>query len=1087
MKLILSQSLKYILSFIFLSNFIYDTNCQTVIQYQKLEVDIDISNLQPAEIALISSKNPFDKQAIYLEILISKPDNSVDEINGFYFEDFTINFDNNYHHPLFPHLPHEFLTSNNSAVWKFRYTPVMVGNYTYTVTFKVPGDPDIELTNGAFSTTTNTNSKKSFIELVDNQYFAHENGAGYNPIGLNIPTYPEWESNCPKSSYYDLLFTRLSENGGNFARIWINWAGSMMLMGFHDNVLYYDEFSQKDSYVLDKVIEYAEEYGIKLQVCLFVANNFSTNPNDPWPTFWEGYNAYSSSLGGPCNEPIEFFSNASAIDNQKNYLSYCINRWGYSTSILSWELFNEVDGIPGINRESPIHQQLLKNWHEQMYNFLKQNDVTERPITTSVLGSDIAAGLEQQIFSVLDYVNIHRYIDTWGEPGQTAKAIWRSSIHSHKTILEKPVLLGEGQSFGEESGFIQYDPNAFNFHSELWSTGLMGCLGPVNYWVGHDFLDRSTTNNLANEYMKQFKAFSSFYNEIPYIGKTTNRITALLPFTQNDNMRVYYIQDNDENKIYGWAQDENFHINNLLDYTNQLVHPYLDDLNQTQQPNHGSVTNSFIIENIPLLGEYKIHWYNTENGNIFKVENVVCTEDNKIRISVPKEMLSSKYLDIAFIIEHIECGWQESEIVPLAENEVVLENVNIVPKNGKLYYARSQDGKVRIATPSVANPNQWTEELIDLNHPNLYHNFEKTKAIEVKDANNIFIINAFSGMVTRLYQNNGWNYQHIGGNINTRARKDSELHFGKYDFLYYVRYDGIIVYQENIGGNWVCNWLNPNAPKAKNNTGFAVVSAWENDIFYVGENSYLHRLYFNNGWQYEQTTPSHNDYKARNDTEVHYSGNTIYYVRAQDGKILEQYKVGNSWETHWLNPFAPEVKVGTGIQVSSDSQKSIYYIGKDDNLYRMYYTYNNGWDYEKFNIEYSESGGAKNNLCYMGGALLYTSMSNSKIFSLKIPCPPTGPNPVIRKNAPISGDFLSSDKVDYIIYPNPGTLYTEVKSFGTEFNQLLLFDLNGKTILTRNFEPTKSYTLNISDVLPGSYVMKISGDSGSSIIRLQKQ
>lgn len=91
---------------------------QTVKQFDKMEVNIMLNNLQPSEIALISSKNPFDKDEIQLKVIITKPDNTIDEINGFYFEDFAINFDQNNHHSKWPNLPHEYLTANNSPFRK---------------------------------------------------------------------------------------------------------------------------------------------------------------------------------------------------------------------------------------------------------------------------------------------------------------------------------------------------------------------------------------------------------------------------------------------------------------------------------------------------------------------------------------------------------------------------------------------------------------------------------------------------------------------------------------------------------------------------------------------------------------------------------------------------------------------------------------------------------------------------------------------------------------------------------------------------------------------------------------------------------
>ncbi|MCZ0212168.1 hypothetical protein OZK63_43170, partial [Streptomyces sp. UMAF16] len=61
----------------------------------------------------------------------------------------------------------------------------------------------------------------------------------------------------------------------------------------------------------------------------------STTVNPEWNN-----NPYNIANGGPCNNTWDFFSNSTAKNLFKNRMRYIIARYGYSNTIMSWELFN---------------------------------------------------------------------------------------------------------------------------------------------------------------------------------------------------------------------------------------------------------------------------------------------------------------------------------------------------------------------------------------------------------------------------------------------------------------------------------------------------------------------------------------------------------------------------------------------------------------------------------------------------------------------------------------------------------------------------------------------------------------------------
>ena len=77
--------------------------------------------------------------------------------------------------------------------------------------------------------------------------------------------------------------------------------------------------------------------------------------------------------GGILEHPLQFFTSNEAKRVYKNQLLYIIARYGYTKSLFSWELFNEVDYVDG----AALGSLVVRNWHDEMAIFLKAND----PIT----------------------------------------------------------------------------------------------------------------------------------------------------------------------------------------------------------------------------------------------------------------------------------------------------------------------------------------------------------------------------------------------------------------------------------------------------------------------------------------------------------------------------------------------------------------------------------------------------------------------------------------------------------------------------------------------------------------------------------
>ena len=87
-----------------------------------------------------------------------------------------------------------------------------------------------------------------------------------------------------------------------------------------------------NSWRLDRVIEIAENLGIYQLLCLTNQTNF----NGGWKT-----NVFNKANGGILDSPREYFTSDLAMKYLEKRFRYIVARWGYSTSVFSWNLWNE--------------------------------------------------------------------------------------------------------------------------------------------------------------------------------------------------------------------------------------------------------------------------------------------------------------------------------------------------------------------------------------------------------------------------------------------------------------------------------------------------------------------------------------------------------------------------------------------------------------------------------------------------------------------------------------------------------------------------------------------------------------------------
>ena len=157
-------------------------------------------------------------------------------------------------------------------------------------------------------------------------YFCLSNGDAYLAIGLNIC----WQRDSMDD--FERWFRLLSENGGNFARI---WAG-------HDTFDYetvYGQVNESQIAKVDRVLELAGQYGIKVKMCM---ENFRVIAPEAGRNHKVSYHVDNE---GQFTSMEDYMS-----DNrgQKVFLDrawFFKNRYGDDPRVFAWELWDEMNAI----------------------------------------------------------------------------------------------------------------------------------------------------------------------------------------------------------------------------------------------------------------------------------------------------------------------------------------------------------------------------------------------------------------------------------------------------------------------------------------------------------------------------------------------------------------------------------------------------------------------------------------------------------------------------------------------------------------------------------------------------------------------
>ena len=400
---------------------------KSIPRYAKLEVDLPFRADYP---------NPFDSGVVTVDASITTPHGAHIKVPAFFMVDAVRALNGATEH----------ITLAKTGEWKLRYSPSETGDYHVVLTGT---DHTGSVSSRPFAFHCNPSRGHGFIHVskLDRFHFAFDDGAPYFAIGANVC----WAGS--RGTYdFDDWFPKYAANGANYARLWLSplWMTfALEQPGSAAAGKGLGSFDMANAWRLDYVLNMAQRDGLYLMLCTESYNVL--REKDGFPE-WEN-SPQNAKNGGPLNRPDDFWTNPEMARLYKNKLRYLVARYGYSTHVMSWEFWNEVDGTTDYDPAK------VTEWHRVMSATLKALDPYHHLRTTSFGNSPGLPATDR--LADLDYSQTHSY----GSPDLVLPVIreWKA-----KRAYGKPHYVGEN---GESSAGpdTNLDPEGLQIHDPAWA------------------------------------------------------------------------------------------------------------------------------------------------------------------------------------------------------------------------------------------------------------------------------------------------------------------------------------------------------------------------------------------------------------------------------------------------------------------------------------------------------------------------------------------------------------------------------------------------------------------------------------------
>lgn len=321
-------------------------------------------------------------------------------------------------------------------------------------------------------------------------YFEFDDGTPYIPIGLNLCAVSVGQEGDPLEKL-DFYFKNLSENGGNYARIWL----SCPLFEIEENAP--GQFNPGIMMRIDKMLELAEKYNIRLKLCFEHFRNIGEK--EPG---WCRKAFYRT------NPPSTIKEFVNSEIGRKYYIHRCeqFQKYRDNPYVFGWEIWNEMNCLPDF---IPFTESILPKLHKMFPNHLIMQSLgsydhprsfdSYKTINT-MPGNDVA--------------QIHRYLDP-GANLTECKGPMDLLCSDAVAIMKKikpgrPIMLTETgaveKSHSGPSSLYPLDREGILLHDSLFVPFFCGTAGSGHIWHWKDYVEK---NNLWWHYKRFSKAIQN--------------------------------------------------------------------------------------------------------------------------------------------------------------------------------------------------------------------------------------------------------------------------------------------------------------------------------------------------------------------------------------------------------------------------------------------------------------------------------------------------------------------------------------------------------------------------------------------------
>ena len=472
--------------------------------------------------------NPYNSEEIRVDLEVKGPGNIRYVIPAFYFQSFQGSG------------TEKNLTPGESH-WQARFMPEKTGNHRYCFHIFMKNKV---MTTDVFSLSVKEAESKGFVRNSNGNYFVFDNGEPFFANSFNL-AHP---GDQPLD--YEYFFKKWFANGMNYTRLWLAppWGPYSFALEWTDEQyptqkgnLGLHRINQEVAWRLDGFVTSAENYGIYLMLCFGDERELETGMHHGEPlsegrSFWHD-NPYNATNGGPANSPLEFFTNQEAKKIYKDRLRYIVARWGYSTHVLAWEFWNEIDHDKWA-QDWEFVKGPVASWHEGMGRYIREVDAYDHFITSSFCTDNNRPLIWNK--DVIGFVQGHSY---GGRDNMAIEALLMTNALMPEYPF-KPFFISE---YGTSGWGYTEEGNAeeIAIHNTIWATALSGATGTAMWWWWNSIDE----NNLYHHY----RHLDQFVKEIPWLDtkkikiETTNERVLAIGLSDLKQAAWLWVHNTDHN------------------------------------------------------------------------------------------------------------------------------------------------------------------------------------------------------------------------------------------------------------------------------------------------------------------------------------------------------------------------------------------------------------------------------------------------------------------------------------------------------------------------------------------------------------